>query len=541
MIELPDDAPLAPAGDSPLGVGRPTLALSPDGSRLVYVARIDEGTKLFLRHMDNREVEPIAGTEGAHSPFFSPDGQWIGFFADEKLKKVSLSGGEPEILCPATLAFGACWSRNDVIYFVPTDFTNLWSVSSAGGTAQDLMPDKALKQTTNWPEVLPDGDSILFSFRTEGIGIFSIKTKKYKRLLDTGAYARYSPTGHLVFGDKGKIRAIRFDLSKLEVNGLPETIVEGVRTELQGAAQFALSGDGSIFYVAGIDARLGSLTWVDRNGNEEPLRLPFTDYGSFKISPDGTKVALTIFEGQARDIWIYDIKRENLTRLTSNQDSALPIWTPDGKWIFYRHNMHIYRIPADGSGVEEQITFDEPCPYGSPFSFSPKGDLFTTICQAENSTIWIVPVDPDQKSYPYLQSLFYEAFPAFSPDGRWIAYTSDEAGRWEIYIQSFPDPGGKRRVSYSGGEEVRWIRSGPKMFFRFGSGFWEAGVSDATEMIVDKPRLLFEGPYINLPGYSYDVSPEGLRFLVVKGPEQELEVGQLQVITNFYEKLKRLN
>jgi len=548
LIILPDNAPLAPAGASPLGEGRPILTLSPDGSCLIYVAIINGHTKLYMRQMDREESAPIPGTEGAHTPFFSPDGEWVGFFADGKLKKVSLSGGEPEVLCSASLPFGGSWGPDGTIYFTPSQFTGIWQISSAGGTPKPLTEVNIQKGESGhyWPEILPGGDAMLFSLRDGGIGITSLHSNERKMLLESGIYARYSPTGHLVYGEAGKLRAVSFDLTRWEVTNSPVTILEGVRTERLGAAQFAFSKDRSLVFVPGIDAREGSLMWIDRNGKEEPLKLPRGIFGSFKISPNGKALAITIIDGKSSDVWIYDITRNMLTRFSFGQKDSSPLWTPDGKWIVFRSSRdgaaHFYRKLADGTGEYEQITDKEPCQIGSPCSFSPNGELITLYGRtAQSQDLWILSLKGRKEIHPFLQMPFLESFPAFSPNGLWIAYTSAESGRWEVYVRPYPGPGGgKWRVSTDGGEEARWSQNGRELVYRFGTQWFVVDIAAGTEFRAGKPRVLFEGPYINIPGYSYDVSPDGQRLLVVKGSEQELAVGQLHVITNWFEELKRL-
>ncbi len=546
MVSLPESAPLAPAGASPLGVGRPTLTLSPDGSKLVYVAIVGDRTQLCLRQMDQDEIEPIPGTEGSHSPFFSPDGKWIGFFADVKLKKVSLSGGEPEVLCSAPLAFGGSWGSDDIIYFIPNDNAEIWKISSAGGSPQPLITLDTQKERPvgQWPDVLPGGDAVLYSLGSGGISVYSIQSGKSKLLLDRGSYARYSPSGHIVFGDRGKLRAVPFQLDKLEITGPQVTIQDGIKTERRGAAQFTFSRDGLFIYVPGIDAVLGALMWIDRNGKAEPLGLPQAEFGDFKISPDGNAIAIPIIEEGHSNIWIYNLTRRTLTRFSFGESDYSPVWIPDGEWIVFRSDRsgtrHFYRKLADGSGEAEQITDNEQY-LGIPISFSPDGSLMSYYCQTTQlMDLWIFPMKNGQAPHPFLQTPFYEIFPAFSPDGRWIAYTSDESGQWEVYVRPYPGPGSKRRVSTDGGEESRWAQNGQELFFRFGNKWMAVKVDAEEEFSAEKPQVLFEGPYINIPGYSYDVSPDGQRFLVVEGPEQELAVGQLHVITNWFEELKRL-
>lgn len=542
-VDLPETAPLAHAGVSPLGVGRSTLALSPDGSKLVYTALVGDDSQLFVRRMDQDEISQIPGTAGSHSPFFSPDGNWLGFFADEMLKKVSISGGAPEVLCAAPLGFGGTWGDDDNIYFVPRDFDVIWKVSSAGGAPQPLIADELQegRPLCLWPELLPGGDSILFTNRGGGISVYSLRSGEIKRLLEGGIFARYSPTGHIVFGERGKLSAVPFHPGRLEVTGLPVTILEGIKTERIGLPQYTFSKDGLLVYAPGTNAALGTLTWVTRGGKSESLRLPLADYATFKLSPDGDAVALTINEPNSYDIWIYNLEKETLTRFTNGQSDYNPIWTPDGEWIYFVSQRdgtwQLYKKPADGSLEAEKVTSDASS-IGSPVSFSPDGNLISYYRRTSNlMDLGIYSISEGGKSYPFLETPFFETQGSFSPDGRWISYTSDESGRWEVYVRPYPGPGRKYRVSLDGGEEARWSQNGKEIFFRFGNKWMAAGVNIEGEFRSEKPQFLFEGPYINIPGYSYDVSPDGRRFLVLEAAEQESKVRQLHVITNWFEKL----
>ncbi|MDA2912837.1 serine/threonine-protein kinase [Acidobacteriia bacterium AH_259_A11_L15] len=549
-INLPEEAPLAPAGAMPLGLGRPSLALSPDGSRLVYVALVNGRTQLYVREMSNGEIEPIPGTEGGYIPFFSPDGEWVGFFADEKLKKVSLAGGEPIVLADAPLGNGGSWAADDTIYFVPNQSAGISKVSASGGPVEIVTKPSGAVFMHLWPQVLPGGKGVLFSLWGGGIAVYSLESSKQKTILETGWAGRYFPTGHLIYSQVGKLLAVSFDLTNLEVTGPPVTVLEGVRTEMDGEAQFSISQDGLLAYAPGVHAEMGTFMWLDRKGNTQPLGLPPGIFEGFSLSPDGRTVAIPIQDGTNIDIWLFDILRGTPTRFTFDGLSYRPIWTPDGKKVVFTSQRdgveNIFWKPADGSSEAEQLTENkEPT---IPASLSPDGKVLAFTVESPETTadIFLIPFESENpsgaapaKPIPFLQTPFLEIFPVFSPDGRWIAYTSDESGRWEIYVRPYPGHGGRARISTEGGEEPIWSRDGRKLFYRYGSRWYVVDLDLGAEFRAGTPRLLFEGPYINVFGYSYDVSPDGERFLVIEGAEQEKTLTELVVLTNWFDELRR--
>lgn len=556
-IDLPPAAPLAPPASMPRAAGRPSLALSRDGGRLVYVASVGSQRQLVLRDMRTAEIKPISGTAGGHSPFFSPDGEWVAFFADGKLKKVGLASGEIVVLGEASSPFGGVWSDDDLLYFNTNEGGGISRIAASGGEVELVVPGQSL-----WPEILPSGKDLLFSDQRGGIHLR--KADRIQRLSSSGSYARYAPTGHLVYAELGKLLAAPFDLSSSKVTGPAVTLLQDLRTEVFGGAQFTFSQDGTLVYVSGTDSQLASLVWVDRQGRTEPLGLPPAVFGPFDLSPDGSKLAIPVFEGSGVDIWLYDIARGTRTRFTSPAGSGLPRlnnfprWTPDGKHIAYSSlvsppddpdlRFHLFWKPADGSREAVQLTPDGAPERMVPVSFSPDGSVLALRANSADtaSDLWLLPlegVDPYEAKpgtpLVWLQTRYAEFLPRFSPDGKWIAYTSDESGSYEIYVRPYSGPGGKVQISTHGGTDPFWHPNGRELFYNSGSQWYAVDVTLSPEFKAGKPRFLFEGPFINIPGFNYAFAADRDRFLVLENPEQFKARTDLTVVTNFFDLLRR--
>lgn len=526
----------------------PVSSLSPDGSRLVYVANHAGRTQLYLRSMPERfEATPIPGTEGAETPFFSPDGQSVGFFAEGKLKKVSLSGGAPLTLCTAPLNRGASWGPDDTIIFTPAAaISGLFKVSAAGRKKGEI--------THRWPEILPGGKALLFtttkggSYYNAQISLLSLETGQQRVLVEGGTYARYVPSGHLVYARAGGLLAVPFDLKRLEVAGPPVSILEDVSmSPLTGAAEFSFSTDGSLAYIhAGPGAGEGILLWLDRKGESRPLPAPPRAYTFPRLSPDGQRLAVGI-QGAKPGVWLYDLARSSLTPLASSPLVSFPTWTPDGKHVAFGWGsngpFNIFWIPADASGPPEALTTSDNMQF--PNSWSPDGHMlaFTEADPTTGWHIWMLRLEADRKPHPFQQTPSNEGGAKFSPDGRWLAYESDESGQREVYVRPFPGPGGKWPVSTEGGTEPVWARNGRELFYRNGDKMMVAVVETQPTFAAAKPRLLFEGHY-KTSAYAfqqnYDVSPDGQRLLMIKASEQESAAAQINVVLNWVEELRRL-
>ena len=529
----------------------PAVVLSPDGTRLAYVA-IQGGTQqLYLRAMDSLEARPIPGTEGASSPFFSPDGQWLGFFLGVKLKKVSVNGGTAVTLGDAAFSYGAGWGSQGTIAFLATGGSVLQQMSDAGGTPLPLTRLEKEEIGHLWPEFLPGGKALLFVALTNAnnaqIAVQSVGTGERRNLVQGATQPRYAPSGHLVYAQGGSLMAAPFDTQRLAVTGAAVPVVGGVlQFTTGGAAQYSFSATGSLVYVPGaVQATQSRLVWVSRNGVEQPLAVPAHDYVGPRISPDGRRVAVGIRQ-QDSQVWLYDLSRETLTRLTFEGNSNVnPVWTPDGKRIAFQSNkegpVNIFLQLADGSGGLERLTTSEYLQ--APHSWSPDGQLLAFIEGSPTTgvDIWVLRLS-DRKTQPFLRTPFTEGGPRFSPDGRWLAYVSDESGRYEIYVQPYPGPGGKWQISTEGGTEPVWNHNGRELFYRIGDKMMAVDIATQPGFAAGKPRMLFEGPYLPTAAtiQNYDVSPDGQRFLMLKPSESAgAAPTQINVVLNWFEELKR--
>ena len=550
-----------PTGKTLTLANHPSLALSPDGGLVAYVAESDGLAQLYLRPMDRFEGFPLVGTDGASSPFFSPDGQWIGYFADGKLKKVSARGGPSVILAEAPDNRGASWTPDDTIVFTPSPPVGLSRVSAAGGTAQVLTtPDEAQGERTHrWPEVLPGGKAIVFTIGSLGssdyyldakLAVLSLSTGKITLLPLTGTNARYSPSGHLVFAAQGGLFAVPFDVDRLEVTGAAFPVLEGVMLDAAtGAVHYALSRSGSLALVPGNPLGMSvPLSWVSRQGVTQPLGAPARPYGDPHLSPDGKRVAITIRGAGNSDIWVYEIARNTLTRLTFEGSNKGPVWTPDGKKITYSSdrvgaaNLGIYWKAADGSGAEERLTTSSDLQL--PECWSPDGKflVFTQSDPKTQEDIWLLPVEGDRQPRPFLRTADYEEKPAFSPDGRWLAYMATASGVSEVFVQAFPSPGGKWQISSGGGEFPMWAPNGRELFYYSSRRLMSVAVATQPTFTASTARALFEGRPATLSAQVnalYDIAPDGQHFIMARGAEAEFGSGQVQVVLNWMEELKR--
>ena len=549
---------------APLDLGEHTaLAFSPDGTRLVYVAndqlaRSPAGVpRLYVRTMDQLEARPIAGTEGAAGPFFSPDGQWIGFFADRALKKVSAAGGAPLTVCKALpVNRGASWAPDDTIILAPAQSSELQRVPAAGGTPQPLaaLDAAADEQGHLWPEVLPGGKAVLFTIKTSAafdearIAVQPLGAPgKPRILIQGGTHARYAPSGHIVYARAGELLAVPFDLDRLEIRGAPLQVAQGVSMDPRfGVAHFALSTTGTLAYVpGGAGGAARSLLWVDRRGTARPVTETRRAYLFPALSPNGEQLAVTI-EGTNQDIWVEDLSRGTLTRLTFDQGEEFgPVWTRDGRRLamaFMRPGGEpaLFWQPVDGTAPPEPLA--EAGPPRFPSDFSPRDRVlaFTEEKEPGNPDVWLLPLDDPAHPRPFLRTPFRESAAVFSPDGAWIAYVSNESGRNEVYVQPYPGPGGKRQISTEGGTSPVWTSTGRELFYRNGDAMMSVGITTQPRFSAEAPQLLFRGPYEE-PARSdwprnYAVSLDGQRFVMIRG-EQEAPA-QVHVVLSWLEELR---
>jgi Tol biopolymer transport system component len=495
----------------------PAVALSPDGTHLAYAAIQGGSRHIYLRAMDSLEAKPIPGTEGAVNPFFSPDGQSLGFFADGKLKRVSVNGGAVLILGNAAVPRGASWGNQGTIALAPLSAGTLQQVSDSGGAPQTLTRFEKGEIGHRWPEFLPDGKAILFTTSSTGfftnpkVAIQSLGTGERRNLIPGATEPRYAPSGHLVYAQGATLMAVPFDPQRLTATGAAVPMVDGVLQSLTtGAAQYSFSATGSLVYVPGsVQGTQRRLVWVSGNGAEQPLAAPTHAYQYARLSPDGRRVAVAIAE-QGVQLWLYDLFRETLTRFTFEGDAnSYPTWTPDGKRIAFTSSkegrQELFWQLADGSGGLERLTTSEYADY--PGSWSPDGKLlaFGELNPITASDIWVLRLgDPwprsgqvpsadsgqARKAQPFLQTPFYEGAAQFSPDGHWLAYASNESGPFEVYVQPYPGPGGKWQILTEGGNEPVWNRNGRELFYRSGSKMMAVDIATQPGFAAGTPDAL---------------------------------------------------
>jgi eukaryotic-like serine/threonine-protein kinase len=522
----------------------PTLAVSPDGRQFVYVT----AKGLYLRSVDEFDAKPINGTETSPAyPFFSPDGKWIGYYSltDQKLKKIAINGGAPVTLCDVGVVVGASWGTDDKIVYAEYQ-KGIMSVSANGGA-----PELIVKGEGYHPQLLPDGKFLLFTFGSAPpykVFVQSLQSGKRKELF-AGDKARYIPTGHIVYSLGNVLFAVPFDLKAFEVTGGQVPVIEGIwRNTPERTPQYAVSDAGTLIYVpgqtSGVAASKHTLVWVDRKGKEQPLSDTPNDYRSPRISPDGTKVALTIYALSAKpDIWIWDLARETMTRLTFNETSRMPLWTLDGQRIAFESGRVVYWKAADGTGEEEKLG-SAPDRELSPYSWSSDGKTLV-VEEALGAYRWDIgslSMEGDHKWISLLHEKYIEGQPKISTDGRWMAYVSYESGKAEIYVRPFPEVNkGKWQVSNSGGVFPLWSRDSRELFYHSGDSMLAVAVQTEPTFKCGKPVPLFRWTYV---AYSWDVSPDGKRFLMVKdavatGKPIAEAPRKINIVVNWFEELKQ--
>jgi Tol biopolymer transport system component len=550
------------------------LALSSDGTHIAFVGRgADQTTRMYIRSLGQRVATVLSGTDGARDPFFSPDGEWIGFFADGKLKKVARDGGAAVTLCDAAKDSGGSWSKDGTIVFsaASSGRSLLFKVPSVGGSPEPFAPlDKQSGELVQvWPQVLPGGKAVLYTsralstdFESADLVVYILASGQRKTMEHGAFYGRYVPSGHLLYVHEGSLFAIPFNLSRLEVTDEAKPILEEVAANgvLFGGAQFSFSESGTLAYISGHgEIPKLAIYWMSIDGKFEPLRATPAGYRQPAFSPDGRRLAVEVREGKTSDVWIYDLERDTFTRLAA--DAGGPVWTPDGQRISYyaasekggEPNLYLKR--ADGVGDAQRLTVSKN--YQFPFSWRPDGRTLAFIEFNSNGANWEVmtlSLEGDEKSgwkpnepKPFVNTPFNNGYPAFSPDGRWLAYGSMESGIYEVYVRPFPGPGGRWQISSGGGTFPKWSRNGKELFYRTRG-------PDSRIMVVtysvsgdsfhaDKPRLWSPGQFTDLGVFpNFDVHPDGKRFAVLKAPGAEGQnAGQNKVnfIFNFFEELRR--
>ena len=551
-----------------------TVAISPDGSRLVFPVKSSDGKQMLAtRLLDEAKPAPLSGTENGRDPFFSPDGKWIGFFADGKMKKISAQGGAPIGLCDATDARGADWGTDRNIVAALGSAGALSRVQAEGGTPQPVTKIQGIALTHRWPQFLPRSEAVLFTLSTStvafeeaSIAAVSLKTGEIKILVRGGYFGRYlatsEATGHLVYVHEGVLFGVPFDPARLELRGAAVSMLDDLAADPNsGAGQFSFSGapsgPGALVYRTGrVSAQEYPVWWLDRSGKTQPLIPTPGFYMEPRFSPDGQRLALVKISGNDREIFVYDRYRETMTRLTfDTKQPTWPTWSPDGNHIVFslrsNYGDGLGWMRADGAG-EIQHLLDSKNNL-APYSFFPDGRrlAYFELDPANGWDLWTLPLDVSDPDHPkpgkaelFLRTPANELQPAVSPNNRWIAYKSDQSGRNEVYVQPFPGPGGKRQISIAGGQLPVWSRNGRELFFQNLDN--RIMVMDYTvtgdSFIPGRSRVWSNQELHDVRVLNYDLAPDGRRFAIfpeLKPPAEEKGDVHVTFLLNFFDELRR--
>jgi len=550
---------------APVGVGGGPVTISPDGRLLAFATRDESGKQLlWIRPLDSVVARALPGTEEASYPFWSPDSQFIAFFAGGTLKKVMAAGGPVQSVCAAPEGRGGTWNKEGVIVFAPSIRAGLLRVSEAESAPAPVTKLESQPGASHrWPQFLPDGRHFLYFARgkTNGIYVGTLDSQDTKLILPSEGNAAYSVSGQLLWWREGAVIAQPFDLRTLQLKGSAVPIAEHVLFSYgQSLGVFSISQNGILAFQGGETLGSSQLSWFDRSGKQFG-KIGEKDFlGNPRISPDGQKIAGGVVNGAGtdEDIWLYDLARNVRTRFTLSQSGRYPVWSPDGSRIAYASArssyLDLYVKPSNGTG-QEQLLLDVPG-MKIPWSWSADGRFLAYAFRnpqpaRDKFDIWILPLFGERKPFPFLQSEFNNGAPSFSPDGRWIAYVSDESGTREVYVASFPDPRTRLQVSNQGGLIPVWRPDGKELFYAALSGqLVSVGVSSkGSTLQLESPKPLFQafqsgpillalaGGALGLGTQPFDISRDGQRFLIATTPNAELT--PITVVVNWDAELKK--
>jgi serine/threonine-protein kinase len=539
------------------------LAISPDGMRLVYAS----GTpaRLFTRRLDQAKATELPGTQGAAGPFFSPDGQWVGFSLGGKLNKISVEGGAVVPLADVIGFGGASWGEDGNI-FVSDPLKGLVRVPAGGGPPRMVAEVAKGEYALALPQILPGGKAVLFtnyaalSANTASIQAVTLADHQRKIVVQGGTFPRYLATqngaGYLLYTNRATLFAVPFDPDKLETHGTAVPMLDDVTHSQVGSAHMEISRTGALVYRrGGGDAGMLTVTWIEGGGKTEPLLAKPGLYDRPELSPDGQRLALDVTEGSGPDIWVYDWHRDTMTRLSFTGTAFSPIWSPDGRYIAWGSSAQgMFAARSDGAGQPQQLT--RSTDQQSPWSFTPDGRQLAFQDRSSKSgyDLWTVPIESDgaglRAGTPvvFLQTPASERHPALSPDGRWLAYTSDESGTFQIYVRAFPDKGAKWQISNSGGTYPTWSRNGHELFFETMDGriMLAQYTVKGDSFAADKPLMWWDRKLgaVGAIGTARNVTPapDGKRFAALMpaaAPETEHAQNQVVFLLNFSDELRR--
>ncbi len=541
----------------------PTAILAPDGTRLVFVSQGSDGTpRLLTRRLDEPKAAQLPGTDGAYAPFFAPDGQWVGFFAGGKLKKTRVDGGLPVALCDAPAGRGASWSEDGSIIAALDIRGGLSRIAVDSGKVESVTEREPGELSHRWPHVLPRGKAVLFTvssvtnnYEEASIAVVSLDDRHKEIVLaHAGLYSRYLPSGHIIYVAKGRMFAVPFDLDRLRVGGRATPVLEDVSNNSDyGFAQLDFSQSGTVLYHKGRTQGLTTIQWLDGAGKTESVRDEPGLYQMPRVSPDGSRLALSVTEGPDAAVWVYDSRRGTRTRLTAGPGvNTDPVWSPDGRYIvFHAAGGGIFWTPADGADKPKPLIKSQRLQF--PASFTPDGSRLA-LFESEPSGRSLIKTVPlrNNSGQPlagepelFLETPTANYYPAFSPDGRWLAYASAESGVYEVYVRAFPDRGTKWLISTSGGNFPVWSRNGKELFYRTEDQriMVVTYTAKGDSFVADTPRVWSERQLANTGlTLNFDLAPDGKRFAVLMpadAPEPRETRSHITLVLNFFDEVRR--
>ena len=549
-VVLPDSAPLVFVGAAPVGAARVALTLSPDGRRLAYVARNGESSRLVVRPLDGEPV-PVSGTEGAYLPFFSPDGEWVAFFTGRELRKVSAHGGPALSLAQVHMPSGGAWSDDGRIVVADVEGRRLFRVPATGGAPEAILPHPPFRVLN--PEIVSGTDWLLHGTVDAVIGLHSLSTGRCLAVTRTravrrdsvetdstiyGRNPRWLPTGHIAyFAGNGVLTLLPFDPATQSVRGPSVPVLEGIRQEHEGGAgQLAIARNGTVAYVQGDAGHASTFVWVDHaTGAEDTLALPRADYNSFRLSPDGRHILVQVETAASRgEVWVLDIDRGVRTPIrTGRMPVGWQAWWPDGRYVLIHEDR---RVGASSDPVVRYSLDDgHPRDTLSPHSWpSPDGRHLVVF---EDGALWLrlVAAGAPRRLLARGNVKFF----SFSPDGSWLLYTDMSTGDFETYAVPTSGPVARVKISAGGGEEAVWSADGGLIVYRNDREWWGVDVSiDGHRLRAGRPRLLFRGPYLQVPGWSHDIARDGRRQLLLRGSHEDA-ARRIVVVTNWFDEVNR--
>jgi Tol biopolymer transport system component len=533
------------------------LSFSPDG-RTLWISAWTDGRQIILRRaLDEPTARPVEGTDGGFWTAPSPDGRWLAFTTGSSIRKVAAEGGRPFDLAAARPGLGATWLPDGTLVFAPIYSDGLYRASAEGGAAERLTsPDHAAGELDHiWPDALPGGGKVVFTAMrtpvdTSRLGVLDLATRKVTWVVDAGYYGRYVPTGHLLFARGQRLFAAPFDAERAAVTGPAVAVVDDLCvSQTGGFGVFAVSAQGTLAYLAGEVGRPPTeLLWVDRRGSTQPVTAERRHFRSVQLSPDGSAAAVSILDDSS-DLWLYSFARGTLSRLTSAKSMEFdPAWSTDGRELFYVVDTTVFfdlrRMDVAAPDSGRPIWNDAAKLDHTHLAVAPDARWAAYVQSSETAghDIYVRPLDGSQPARAFRATGADELSPCFSPDGRWIAYQSDETGRPEIYAEAFPGPGERFQISADGGAEPVWTRGSRELFFRHGDEVRVVATRLGASLTFDAPRSLFTLPFAPADpegDRTYDVTADGSRLLVVHVPEASVP-RQIEIVTDWASQLPRL-